>query len=32
MSTNEGVLVTLTEKIQWQARFIAQLQADLELH
>lgn len=30
MSTNEVVLETLTEKIQRQERFIAQLQADLE--
>lgn len=30
MSTNDVVLETLTEKIQRQERFIAQLQADLE--
>ena len=30
MSTNDVVLETLTEKIQRQDRFIAQLQADLE--
>ena len=30
MSTNEVVLETLTETIQRQERFIAQLQADLE--
>ena len=30
MSTNEVVLETLTEKIQRQQRFIAQLQSDLE--
>ena len=30
MSSNEVVLETLTEKIQRQERFIAQLQADLE--
>lgn len=30
MSTNEVVLETLTEKIQRQERFIAQLQADVE--
>lgn len=30
MSTNETVFETLTEKIQRQERFIAQLQADLE--
>lgn len=30
MSTNDVILETLTEKIQWQERFIAQLQADLE--
>lgn len=30
MSTNDVVLGTLTEKIQRQERFIAQLQADLE--
>ena len=31
MSTNDVVLETLTEKIQRQDRFIAQLQADLEI-
>ena len=30
MSTNDVVLETLTEKIQRQERFIAELQADLE--
>lgn len=30
MSTNDVMLETLTEKIQRQERFIAQLQADLE--